>query len=73
MSDTCLHLRIFCGIFKKSTHQKADEVGELSGIVEGCNQHHSPICQPTEQRHFPPTLEVAPADGAHPTPARHSR
>lgn len=36
--DTSPHFYIFCSIFKRTAHQKADKIGLLSGIVRGCNR-----------------------------------
>lgn len=39
--DMSRHFSIFCSIFKRTAHQKADKIGLLSGIGRGCNHQSS--------------------------------
>lgn len=62
MKDLSPLLCIFCSVLKRTTHQEANKAGLLSGIVRAVIISHHSINQPTDQHHFPPALETAPAN-----------
>lgn len=60
VKDFSALLCIFCSAFKRTTH--GDKAGLLSETVRAVTISHYSINQATDQHHFPPALEAAPAN-----------